>query len=98
MTTKVGPMVATLMRARGLTIGQLADEVGIHRNRLGDKIAGRMAFREEDILAVAEALGVKPGQLFDDPLELLGVTPTSGSSSVCTRTLSVVGSDLAWAA
>lgn len=72
-------MVATLMRARGMTIGQLAEEVGIHRNRLGDKIAGRMAFREDDILALSNALGVPPGRLFDDPLELLGIAVATSS-------------------
>lgn len=77
-------MISTLARARGLTMGQVAEELGIHRNRLADKIAGRQPFRESEILAAAELFGVAPGRLFDDPLELLGVT--GGSSSACTRT------------
>lgn len=66
-------MVATLARAKGYPLGALAGAVGIHRNRLSDKIAGRVAFTEGDILRLAEALGVPPARLFEDPLELLGV-------------------------
>lgn len=76
MTTRVGPMIANLARAHGLTIGQVAEALGIHRNRLADKIAGRLPFRESEILAAAKLFGVEPGQLFEDPLALL-----SGRSS-----------------
>lgn len=68
-------MVATLARARGLTVTALAQAVGLHRNRLADKIAGRQSFTETDILVLADHLGVDPGRLFEDPLELLGVSP-----------------------
>lgn len=71
MTTRVGPMIATLARAHELTIGEVADELGIHRNRLADKIAGRQPFRESEIIAAAELFGVEPGRLFEDPLALL---------------------------
>jgi len=64
-------MVATLARAEGYTITQLAEKIGIHRNRLSDKIAGRMAFTEQDMLRLADALDVEPGRLFADPLALL---------------------------
>jgi len=84
MTTRVGPMLATLMRAKGVTIGELAQVLGVHRNRLGDKIAGRYPFKEAEIIAAAAFFGVTPGQLFEDPLVLLGVT--SGSESAWTRT------------
>lgn len=73
-------MVATLARAKGVTLGQVADHLGIHRNRLTDKISGRQHFRESDILALADYFGVAPGQLFGDPVALL----TGGSSSACT--------------
>lgn len=81
MTTLVGPMVATLARARGISTSELAGRIGIHRNRLADKIAGRQPFRESEIVGLAEALGVDPGRLFGDPVELL----TGGSSSAWIR-------------
>lgn len=81
MTTRVGPMVATLARARGMTTSDLALATGIHRNRLADKIAGRRAFTEGEIVGLADVLGVPPSKLFDDPLALL----TGGSSSACVR-------------
>lgn len=74
-------MVATLARARGLTTSALAEAIGIHRNRMADKIAGRQPFREQEILALAELLDVPPGRLFDDPVALL----TGGSGSAWTR-------------
>lgn len=81
MTTRVGPMIATLARAHGLTRGQVAAAIGIHPNRLADKIAGRQAFREDEILAAAELFGVTPGRLFGDPVALL----TGGSESAWPR-------------
>lgn len=78
-------MVATLARARGLSTSALGAAIGVHRNRMADKIAGRNPFKESEILALAELLGVPPARLFEDPLELLGVV-SGGSSSACTRT------------
>lgn len=89
-------MVATLARARGITTAALGAAIGIHRNRMADKIAGRNPFKESEILALAELLGVPPARLFEDPLELLGVT-TSGSEFACT-TLALVSDDFALAA
>lgn len=89
-------MVATLARARGLSTTQLGERIGVHRNRMADKIGGRSPFKEQEILALAELLGVPPARLFEDPLELLGVT-TSGSEFACT-TLALVSDDFALAA
>lgn len=74
-------MVATLARAKGVTLGQVADHLGIHRNRLTDKINGRMHFRESDIVALADYFDVPPGRLFGNPLALL----TGESESAWTR-------------
>lgn len=71
---RIGPMVATLARANGTSFSALALELGMHRNRLADKIAGRRPFQEGEILALAEFFGVPPGRLFDDPRQLLGIT------------------------
>jgi len=73
-------MITTLAAAQNIQLGDVAARLGIHRNRLTDKIAGRQAFRESEILAAAAFLGVPPGRLFDDPLELLGVTSVSESA------------------
>jgi len=86
MTTRIGPMVATLARAQGITYGELAIKVGIHRNRLGDKIAGRRAFREQEIIALADFFGVSPGHLFEDPRELLGVPVRKSDEGLLTCT------------
>jgi hypothetical protein len=72
-------MVATIARAKGIPLVTIAADLDIHRNRLADKIAGRHAFKEQDIVALADYLGVPVGRLFDDPAELLGVI--GGSSS-----------------
>lgn len=105
MTTRIGPMVATLARAQGITYGDLAVKVGIHRNRLGDKIAGRRAFREQEIIALADFFGVSPGHLFEDPLELLGVSMRKSDPGLlpCTfhispqvRAIVSAASDISW--
>lgn len=55
-------------------MSEVARATGIHRNRLADKVAGRRDFTEPEILGLAGYFGVEPGHLFQDPLELLGVT------------------------
>lgn len=74
-------MVIALAGAQRLSIRSLAEKSGIHRNRLSEKIRGDRAFTERDILRLAEELGVSPGQLFDDPLKLLGATPVPEHAS-----------------
>lgn len=83
---RIGPMVETLMTARGVTAVTLAAALKIHRNRLSDKIAGRTDFKESEILQLAAYFGVPVARLFDDPLELLGATPNAGSESAWIRT------------
>lgn len=81
----IGTMVATLARAKGVTVVALAGELGMHRNRLQDKIAGRRDFSESEIRRIAAYFGVTPGQLFEDPLELLGISGGSSSAWIRTR-------------
>lgn len=82
MTTAVGPMIATLARAKGIPLGDVAQALGIHRNRLTDKMRGRQAFREDEIVAAARFFDVPVGRLFDNPVALL----TGVSESAWTRT------------
>lgn len=69
-------MVAALLRVTGRTTIEAAAALGIHRNSLSDKIRGRRAFTEDDILTLAGYFDVPPGRLFEDPAELLGVQGT----------------------
>ena len=69
--TRVGPMVAAMLRATGRTTTEAATILGVHRNSLAEKIAGRRPFTEEEIITLAGYFGVAPGQLFNDPVELL---------------------------
>jgi transcriptional regulator with XRE-family HTH domain len=80
---RVGRMVDVLTRVRRLTLGQLAEQLGIHPNSLRDKISGRRPFTEDEIIILAQTLGVSVGDLFADPAERLGISVESGSA--CTR-------------
>jgi transcriptional regulator with XRE-family HTH domain len=82
----IGTMVGTLARAKGLSIGAFAAAMGMHRNRLTARITGRQEFSEREIRRAAKILGVTPGRLFEDPLELLGVS-TSQSESTWTTSV-----------
>lgn len=64
-------MIAALAAAKGVTHAELAELIGIHRNRFSDKVKGKSSFREAEISAIADRLGVSPGQLFSDPVALL---------------------------
>lgn len=87
-------MVATLARAKGVTLGEVAGVLGIHRNRLTDKINGRQHFRESDIVTLADYFGVDPGRLFGDPVALL----TGGTSGPVWEQVTAGQADLALAA
>ena len=77
-------MVLTLARAMGVPTLRVAEVIGIHRNRLYDKVNGRIKFTEQEIIALAEFFGVPPGRLFEDPRDLLGVgaAPAAPSATV----------------
>jgi lambda repressor-like predicted transcriptional regulator len=70
-------MVITLAKVKGVTLGELADHIGTHRNSLTEKVARRRPFDEDEIILAAEKLGVPPGKLFEDPYELLGIIERS---------------------
>lgn len=77
-------MVLTLARAMGVPTMRVAEVLGMHRNRLYDKVNGRIKFTEQEIIALAEFFGVEPGHLFKDPRDLLGVgaAPAQPSATV----------------
>lgn len=79
-------MVTTLARAQGVTLGEIADLLGVHRNALTAKLKGRRQFKEAEIIALAEFFGVSPGHLFEDPLELLGVGVRKSGVGLLTST------------
>lgn len=74
-------MVVTLASATGRSMRQVAEEVGIHRNRLSDKVNGKLRFTEQEIVRLATFFGVEPGLLFRDPKSLLGVGSGPAASS-----------------
>lgn len=76
-------MIAALAAARGINHAELAEAIGVHRNRFSDKVKGKIPFREAEIVIVAERLGVEPGRLFADPVALL-----TGAGESAWRTVS----------
>ena len=62
----VGERVALLMHRRGLSISELADLVGVHRNTISNILNDRLLDdpKEETIRGVARELGVEPGALW----------------------------------
>jgi transcriptional regulator with XRE-family HTH domain len=73
----VGPMVDLLARLEGVSLGDVAAALGIHPNTLTEKIRGRRAFTEDEIVILARLFGVPAGRFFEDPLQLLGVARQS---------------------
>lgn len=75
-------MIAALAAAKDVSHAELAELLGIHRNRFSDKVHGKTRFREDEIQILANYFQVDPGRLFCDPFVLL-----SGESvSAWTRT------------
>lgn len=62
---RVGARVRELRLQRGLTQEQLSDEAGLHRVSLNKLENGRADLGVSRVRALAEALGVAPGELFE---------------------------------
>ncbi|SEC00138.1 Helix-turn-helix [Nocardioides exalbidus] len=62
---RIGARVRELRKARGLTQQQLSDVVGLHRVNLNKFENGRADLGVSRVRALAGALGVGPGQLFE---------------------------------
>jgi transcriptional regulator with XRE-family HTH domain len=62
-----GQRVRTLREQAGLSQEALAAKAGIHRTYMGGVERGERNLCLKNIVRLAVALGVHPGQLFDDP-------------------------------
>lgn len=62
---RIGARVRELRKARGLTQQELSDVVGLHRVNLNKFENGRADLGVSRVRALAGALGVGPGQLFE---------------------------------
>lgn len=62
---RVGARVRELRRERGLTQKQLSDAAGLHRVNLNKFENGRADVGVSRVRALAQALGVEPGRLFE---------------------------------
>ena len=68
--TSFGSRVRELRLARQLSQEELAERAGLHRNYVGGVERGERNIALVNIHRIAEALGVRPGELFE---------PTRGS-------------------
>lgn len=61
--------IRELRKKNGLTLEQLAHMAGVSRSHLNEIELGRKVPNARRLEAIAHALGVKPGELFDAPDE-----------------------------
>ncbi|MCM3920648.1 helix-turn-helix domain-containing protein [Frankia sp. AiPs1] len=61
-----GRRVRTLREARGLSQESLAEQADVHRTYISSLERGHRNVGLDNIIALARALGVAPGQLFED--------------------------------
>ena len=58
IATRIGANVRAEMARRGIVQQTLADELDISRQSLSNRLAGVMAFRADELVKVADFLGV----------------------------------------
>ncbi len=64
--TLFGRTVRTLREARGYSQEELAERASLHRNYVGSLERGERNVAIENIVKLARALSVRPGDLFED--------------------------------
>ena len=64
--TLFGRTVRTLREARGYSQEELAERASLHRNYVGSLERGERNVAIENIVKLARALSVRPGELFED--------------------------------
>ena len=64
--TLFGRTVRTLREARGYSQEELAERATLHRNYVGSLERGERNVAIENIVKLAKALSVRPGELFED--------------------------------
>lgn len=57
-------MLKERIKQSGLKIGYLAEQMGISRASLADKVAGRRQFKEKEIAILCKALGISVNDFF----------------------------------
>jgi transcriptional regulator with XRE-family HTH domain len=69
---QVGERIRTWRHIRGLSQERLGEQAGLDRRTIGSFEAGRTPPSLDDLVAIAAALGIPPGDLFQPlPDELL---------------------------
>ncbi len=64
--TLFGRTVRTLREARGYSQEELAERAGLHRNYVGGIERGERNVALENIVKLAKALSIRPGELFEE--------------------------------
>ena len=64
--SRFGSKLRQLRDARGYSQEELAERAGLHRNYVGGVERGERNVALENIVKLAKALAVKPGDLFSD--------------------------------
>lgn len=64
--TLFGRTVRSLREARGYSQEELAERAGLHRNYVGGIERGERNVALENIVRLAKALSIRPGELFEE--------------------------------
>jgi len=68
----LGSRLAQLRKQKGMTQNQLANAIGRDSMTVSRWERGERIMRADDVAAVAEALGIHAGLLFEEPTEPTG--------------------------
>lgn len=68
---RMGRVIRMVMKGRGVTGRDLARVLDCSEAQVSNRLAGHIAFRADELVAVARLLNVEPGLFFSDPESIL---------------------------
>lgn len=77
----MGTVIRGFLALRRMTARSLAVDVGMTESKMSERLNGKTRFRADEVRQIAQALGVRPGDLYQSPEDVMERLAASGYKS-----------------